>query len=66
VARRQRHACQKPSSRTIKELANRCIQDATAARISLNNLEEVVVDIEEAITDELNFIATMETKKGGS
>lgn len=60
-----RHA-KKPSSRTIKALANRCIQDATAAGISLDSLEEVVVDIEEAITDELNFIAAMEAKKGGS
>jgi hypothetical protein len=60
-----RHA-KKPSSRTIKALANRCIQDATAAGISLDGLKEVVVDIEEAITDELNFIAAMEAKKGGS
>jgi hypothetical protein len=42
------------------------VQDATAAGISLDSLEEVVVDIEEAITDELSFIATMEAKKGGS
>jgi hypothetical protein len=60
-----KHA-KRASSRTIKALANRCMQDATAAGISLNSLEVVVVDIEEAITDELNFIATMETKKGGS
>lgn len=56
-----KHA-KKPSARTIKALANRCIADATDAGISLDGLEEVVVDIEEAIADELNFIATMKAK----
>jgi glucose-6-phosphate dehydrogenase assembly protein OpcA len=57
-----KHA-KKPSQRTIRALANRCIQDATAAGISLDSLEEVVVDIEEAIMDELNFIATVKAKE---
>jgi len=57
-----KHA-KKPSSRTIKALANRCIRDANAAGISLDTLEEVVVDIEEAIMDELTFIASLEAKK---
>ena len=56
-----KHA-KKPSARTIKALANRCVADATAAGISLDSLEDVVVDIEEAITDELNFIATIRAK----
>jgi hypothetical protein len=56
-----KHA-KKPSARTIKALANRCIADAADAGISLDGLEEVVVDIEEAIADELNFIATMKAK----
>jgi hypothetical protein len=59
----RRHA-KKPSIRTIKALANRCIADANAAGISLHTLEDVVLDIEEAITDELNFVATMQEKAG--
>ena len=57
----RRHA-KKPSTRTIKALANRCIADANRAGISLHTLEDVVVDIEEAIADELNFVATMRNK----
>jgi hypothetical protein len=57
----RRHA-KKPSARTVKSLANRCIADAAAQGISLDSLENVVVDIEEAITDELNVIASMKTK----
>lgn len=57
----RKHA-KKPSARTIKALANRCMQDAVNAGIALDTLEEVVVDIEEAIADELNFIATLKTK----
>jgi hypothetical protein len=56
-----KHA-KKPTARTIKSLAKRCVADAADAGISLDSLEEVVVDIEEAIEDELNFIATMKTK----
>lgn len=56
-----KHA-KKPSTRTIKSLANRCVRDAAAAGISLDSLEEVVIDIEEAIVDELNFIARMKEK----
>ena len=51
-----------PTAKTIKSLANRCIADAAAEGISLDKLEEVVVDIEEAIEDELDFIATMQAK----
>jgi hypothetical protein len=56
-----KHA-KKPSARTIKSLAKRCVRDAAAVGISLDSLEEVVVDIEEAIEDELNFVATMKAK----
>ena len=56
-----KHA-RKPSAKTIKALAKRCAGDAAAAGIPLETLEEVVVDIEEAITDELNFIATLKAK----
>ena len=56
-----KHA-KKPSARTIKSLAIRCVADAAAKGISLDVLQEVVVDIEEAIEDELNFIATMKAK----
>ena len=57
-----KHAA-RPSARTIKSLAKRCIANAAAEGISLDTLEEVVVDIEEAIEDELNFIATMKAKQ---
>jgi hypothetical protein len=56
-----KHA-KKPSARMIKSLAKRCVADAAAKGISLDVLEEVVVDIEEAIEDELNFIETMKAK----
>jgi hypothetical protein len=56
-----KHA-KKPTARTIKSLAKRCVADAAAKGISLDVLEEVVVDIEEAITDELNFIETLTSK----
>ena len=58
----RKHA-RKPSERTVKALANRCMRDGSASGISLESLEEVVVDIEEAITDELNFIATQKTER---
>ena len=57
----RKHAKQ-PSARTIKSLAQRCVADAAAEGISLDTLEKVVVDIEEAIQDELDFIATMKAK----
>jgi hypothetical protein len=57
-----KHA-KKPSAKTIKSLAQRCKADAADAGISRDSLEEVVVDIEEAIEDELNFIATMQAKR---
>lgn len=57
----RKHA-KKPSAKTIKALASRCVADAEAASISLHSLEEVVVDIEEAITDELSFVATMKAE----
>lgn len=57
-----KHA-KKPSFRTIKSLAKRCVADAAAQGVTLEEIEEVVVDIEEAIVDELNFIATIEAKK---
>jgi hypothetical protein len=57
----RKHA-KKPSARTIKALASRCMQDAINAGISLDTLEDVVVDIEEAIADELNFMATLKSK----
>jgi hypothetical protein len=53
-----------PSARTIESLARRCVADAAVEGISLDDLvEDVVVDIEEAIVDELNFIATMKAKQ---
>ena len=54
----RKHA-KKPHASTIKALANRCMADATVEGISLASIEEVVIDIEEAIADELNFLATM-------
>ena len=56
-----KHA-KKPSEKTIKALAQRCISDAAAEGIPLESLEEVVCDIEEAIQDELTFVATMKSK----
>ena len=56
-----KHA-KRPSAKTIKSLAKRCVADAAAEGITLDALEEVVVDIEEAIADELNFIATMKAE----
>jgi hypothetical protein len=41
-----------------KVLARRCIADAEMAGINVDVLEEVVVDIEEAIADELKLMAT--------
>ena len=58
----KKHA-KKPSVRTIKALAKRCAADAAAEGIPLDSLEEVVVDIEEAIVDELNFIAALKAKQ---
>ena len=58
----RKHA-KKPSARTIKSLAKRCAADAAEEGISLDSLEDVVVDIEEAIQDELNFIATVKAKQ---
>ena len=58
----QRHA-RKPSAKTIKALAQRCVADAATEGIPLDSLEEVVCDIEEAIADELNFISTMKDKE---
>jgi hypothetical protein len=52
----RKHA-EQPSADIVKALAQRCIEDAKAAGISLESLEDVVVDIEEAITDELEIIA---------
>jgi hypothetical protein len=53
-----KHA-KRPTARTIEALAKRCVVDAAAEGISWDSLEEVVVDIEEAIIDELNFMETM-------
>jgi hypothetical protein len=58
-----RKQAKRPSARTIRSLAKRCAADAAAEGISLDVLEEVVVDIEEAITDELEIIATVTSKK---
>jgi hypothetical protein len=54
-----KHAKRPSARRTIKSLAKRCVADAATQGLSLDKLEEVVCDIEEAIEDELNFIATM-------
>ncbi|MEP9387264.1 hypothetical protein [Mesorhizobium sp. KR9-304] len=56
-----KHA-KKPSARTVKALARRCISDAATQGIPLESLEAVVCDIEEAIQDELNFIETVKAK----
>jgi hypothetical protein len=49
----------KPNPVTIKKLAKKCVADARAQGISLDKLEDVVIDIEQAIDDELKFIATL-------
>ena len=56
-----KHA-KRPSAKTIKSLAKCCVADAAAEGFTLDALEEVVVDIEEAIADELNFIATIKAE----
>ena len=57
----KRHA-EKPSDRTVKALAHRCIADAAEQGITMKSLEQVVCDIEESIADELAFIATWNQK----
>jgi hypothetical protein len=52
----------KPTARTIRLLAKRCVRDAAAEGVTIEELQEVVCDIEEAIEDELNFIATLKGK----
>jgi hypothetical protein len=47
------------SQAALNSSAKRFVRDAAAAGISLDSLEEVVIDIEKAIVDELNFIASM-------
>ena len=44
----------------MKVLAKRCAADATLQGVPVEELEGVVVDIEEAIVDELNVIAARE------
>jgi hypothetical protein len=41
-------------------LAKKCAADAKKAGVPLEELEEVVVDIEQAITDELTVVAPQE------
>ena len=57
----RKHAKQ-PEPEIIRQLAARCVADAHARGITLDSLEDVVCDIEEAIADELNFIATLQSK----
>ena len=58
----RKHA-EKPDEAVIKSLAERCTADATAKGVSLDKLEEVVCDIEEAIADEINVIAAQLAKQ---
>jgi len=52
----------KPNPATITKLAKKCVADARAQGIALEKLEDVVIDIEQAIDDELNFIASLKDK----
>lgn len=52
-----------PSARTLRVLAKQCVADAAAEGISLENPEKVANDIEDAIADELSFVAAMKAKK---
>ena len=54
---------QKPDPDTIKRLADKCIADAAARGVALEDEKKVVCDIQEAIKDELNFIAASEAKR---
>lgn len=55
---RGRHLAAPEESAPI--LARRCASDANKAGLPLEELEEVVVDIEQAITDELTIAASKE------
>jgi hypothetical protein len=48
----------RPENLVAKILAKRCIADAEAAGVEVASLEHVVVDIEEAIVDELRVAAS--------
>ena len=52
-----------PESLVARALARRCIADAEKAGVGLDALEEVVVDIEEAIGDELQLRAARAASK---
>jgi hypothetical protein len=47
----------KPKAKVAKALAKKCATDAKKAGVPIEELEEVVVDIEEAIADELTLAA---------
>jgi hypothetical protein len=47
----------KASQKSAPILAKKCAADAKKAGVPLEELEKVVVDIEQAITDELTFAA---------
>jgi hypothetical protein len=51
-----------PESLVAKVLAKRCIADASKEGVAIEALEEVVVDVEEAIADELKFAKAKEPK----
>ena len=51
-----------PEPLVAKVLAKRCIADAEKAGVAVEALEEVVVDVEQAISDELKVAKAKETK----
>jgi len=51
-----------PEPLVAKVLARRCIADAEKAGVAVEALEEVVVDVEQAISDELKVAKAKETK----
>jgi hypothetical protein len=51
-----------PEELVARVLAKRCIADAEKAGVSIKALEGVVVDIEEAIADELRLAKAREPK----
>ena len=51
-----------PEPLVAKVLAKRCIADASKEGVAIEALEEVVVDVEEAIADELKVAKAKEAK----
>ena len=51
-----------PEPLVAKVLAKRCVADAEKEGVTLEALEEVVVDVEQAISDELKIAKAKEAK----